>query len=267
MKRKKIGLALGSGGIRGLAHIGVLKTLLKHNIPIDYIGGTSIGAWIGAFYAMEKDLSHVENLAMQYRNDKLRALIEPTLKGGMVKGKKVEKLLRTWLEDRTFSELQIPLSIITSDLISGKEHVIQTGDVAKAVQASIAIPLIFKPIEYDEKLLVDGGLLNPLPVNRVYEMGADIVIAVNVDMFLKPEIGAHKKLSLRNTALRSFHLLYQQVYKASFHQSDIFIDPVISIQPFEAWKKYFTKESVDYFIHIGEEATEAQIPAIKALLE
>lgn len=265
--RKKIGLALGSGGIRGLAHIGVLRVLLQHNIPIDYIAGTSIGAWIGAFYAMDKNLQHVENLAMEYRSDKLRALIEPTLQGGMVKGKKVEKLLRTWLDDKTFSELALPLSIVTSDLLSGKEYVITSGDVAKAVQASIAIPLIFKPVQYDDALLVDGALLNPLPVNRAYEMGADYVIGVNVDLVESLPLHLQNTLSLRGTALRSFHLMRGQIYAVSTHASDVLISPRVPMQPLQAWKKYFGKENVDSIVRIGEEAALAQLPKIKALIE
>lgn len=264
--QKKVGLALGSGGIRGLAHIGVLKVLIENNIPIDYISGSSIGAWVGAMYAINRDLALVETRALEYRWDKFLALMEPTLKGGVVKGQKVEKLLRLWMKDITFEELEIPVSVMTTDLVSGKEYIFDSGPVAPAVRASIAIPLVFQPVKHQDKLLLDGGLLHPLPIAAAQNMGADVVIGVNVDLIDSFEFDATTEMSLRATAVRSFHLMYQRVYDTSGERADITIEPIIPIQPITAWRKYFQQKNLDDIVELGEAATREKIPEIKKLL-
>lgn len=264
--RKKVGLALGSGGIRGLAHIGVLKVLIENKIPIDYIAGSSIGAWIGAMYAINQDITAVEAFALENRRDKFLSLMELTLKGGMVKGQKVEKLIQDGMDDVTFEDLQIPLRVVTTDLVSGREYVFQSGPVAQAVRASIAIPLIFQPVAFEGKLLVDGGLLHPLPSDIAHQMGADIVIGVNVDLIDALAFDETAQMSLRATGLRSFHLMRQRVYATSMERADITIEPIIPIPPITAWKKYFQKKSVDDIVRLGESAAREKLPQIKKLL-
>jgi NTE family protein len=265
-QRKTIGLALGSGGIRGLAHIGVLKVLIENNIPIDYIAGTSIGAWVGALYAINRDLDMVRERALEYRWDKMQALMELTLKGGMVKGKKVEQLLSEWMSNVDFKDLQMPVSVVTSDLISGNEYVINDGPVAPAVRASIAIPVIFQPVAYRGRLLVDGALLHPLPVDVARNMGADHVIGVNVDVVDSLSFDESHKPSLRGTALRSFHMMRQKVYDTSTERADVTIDPVIPIPPVTAWRKYFAQKNVDDIVQLGEIAALEQLDDITALI-
>jgi len=186
---KKIGLALGSGGARGLAHIGVIKVLEEKGIKIDYIAGTSIGALIGALYCQTKNIQSVEDFALSMDWKMLaEVLFDFSFKGGMISGEKVEKMLRHQLDNISFADLKIPLNIVCADLRTGEKLVCDSGDVSQAVRASISVPIIFKPFQKDDALLIDGGLVEPVPVQTVRKMGADYVIAVNLDAYhLRPK--------------------------------------------------------------------------------
>lgn len=180
-KRAKIGLALGTGAARGLAHIGVIKVLVKEGIPIDFIAGSSMGALVGGCYAAGLDIDTLEKLAYEIDLKQVRRYFDPTFsRHGLVHGRKIEEIFRSIIGDIAFKDLKIPLSVMTTDLISGKEVVLSEGSVVKALRASISIPVFFKPVQYGEMLLVDGGLVDPIPVGLVAKMGADIVIAVDV---------------------------------------------------------------------------------------
>ena len=181
---KKIGLALGSGAARGLAHIGVLEVLTKEGIPIDMIVGTSAGAGVGALYARGLDIDWVkkETLALATNWTKIAPLIDPSLpKTGLIKGKKIKDLLAYYIGGNIkFSDLKIPFACIATDIDTGEEVVIERGSVPEALRASISVPTIFTVVKWEGRYLVDGGLVNPVPVSVVKRMGADFVIAVNV---------------------------------------------------------------------------------------
>ena len=170
-KYPKIGLALGSGGAKGLAHIGVIKSLEKHNIPIDYIAASSIGSIMGGHYACFKDIKKLEDEVFHFDRRKGVGLFDFTVKGGIVKGKKTEKYISELLENATFQDLKIPLSIVATDFNSAESVIFSKGNLTKAIRASIAVPAIYQPIFYMDKLLADGGLSNPVPVNIVSAMG------------------------------------------------------------------------------------------------
>ena len=265
-KTKKIGLALGSGGIRGLAHVGVIKTLLKHNVPIDYISGCSIGAWVGAHYALFQDIERLEEMTVHKQKEKLLSTIEPTLKGGIVKGSKIEKLLDEWFEGLSFSDTNIPLSIATTDLVSGKEIILTQGKLSTAVRASMAIPSVFAPVKHEEMLLVDGGISNPVPDETVRQMGADIVISVSLDNFIKNAEFNTKKLSLSRTGTRAFNIMRYQLTKHSTQQTDILLEPYTPAIGATSLSQYFTKKIGSEWVKNGEEETEKHIEQIKDLL-
>ncbi|MCF7803515.1 MAG: patatin-like phospholipase family protein [Candidatus Marinimicrobia bacterium] len=177
----KIGLALGSGGARGLAHIGVLKALRERNIQIKYISGSSMGAFVGAVYAATESIERLENMSADFTWRKMFRLFMPSLpKAGLIDAAKITQLLEENLLFDTFAELKIPLAIDTTDIERGDLITHTSGNLIEAVRASISIPIIFQPAEIDGKILVDGGLVSPVPVNTVREMGADYVIAINV---------------------------------------------------------------------------------------
>lgn len=183
MKGKiKVGLALGGGGARGFAHIGVIEVLQEEGILIDMIAGTSAGAVIGAIYAQGKDIALIQNLFVGLDWKKLASLVDLTLpKSGFIRGKKVRDFLELILGgDIRFSDLKIPLACVATDIITGEEVVIDQGSVLEAVRASISIPGIFTVVKWQDRYLVDGGLVNPVPVSILRRAGIDCVIAVNV---------------------------------------------------------------------------------------
>jgi NTE family protein len=177
----KIGLALGSGSARGLAHIGVIRAIKDAGIDIDYIAGTSIGALIGAVYAAGKiDNLQDAYLAMDWK--KIAYFFDVVFpKSGIIDGQKVADFLREYIHSSCIEELPIPFTAIATDFDSGEEVVFDKGDVIEAVRASISVPGIFTPVRWGERVLIDGGLVNPVPVNAAREMGADIVIAVDLN--------------------------------------------------------------------------------------
>jgi len=178
---RKIGLALGSGAARGFAHIGVLKVLDEEKIPIDFIAGTSIGALIGVIYASGIRAKEIEEIVLNLDRKKTTSFFTPTIPySGLVEGKRITEFIKSIIGTPNIEDLKIPFAAIATDVMSGREVVITKGSTVEAVRASISIPGIFTPCKYNESFLVDGGLVNPLPVNCVRDMGADFIIAVNV---------------------------------------------------------------------------------------
>ena len=258
-KRPKIGLALGSGGAKGIAHIGVIKALIKHNIPIDYITGSSIGAMAGGAYAAKKNIPSMEEVVKKSDWKLIRSLIDPSLKSAVLEGKKVEKFIKDYAGDVNFNQLKIPFAAVTTDLVTGKTIILKTGNVVKAIRASIAFPSIFKPVKYHDYLLVDGGLSMPVPVQVVKDMGADIVIAVNLDKnIVEPE---KKKLTMYRTALRSLNILRYNLAEQESDQADIVIYPKTGKV---LWNKFVGGQKL---INIGEQACLERIDSIKKFLK
>lgn len=179
---KKIGIALGSGGARGLAHIGVLEELEKMDIRPAFVAGTSIGSLVGAGYCTGH-LSEMRDLALELdiRSFLFRFMDFGLPHSGLVEGKRVSKLLEDLMPEAAFESLDIPLRCIATDLKTGDEVVFSTGKIQTAIRASISIPGVFSPAEHEGRYLVDGGLVNPIPVDQVRELGAEQVIAVDVN--------------------------------------------------------------------------------------
>ena len=179
---KKLGLALGGGGARGLAHIGVIKALKELNVPIHCVAGTSIGAIIGgAFAAGIMDKAEQWASAPNWKKLPKLFLDLHLSKKALIRGDKIEKFFREMITVKTFDELNLPFAAVATDLMSGEEVVIRKGDVHTAIRASMSIPGVFSPVERDGKVLVDGGLVNPLPIEVCRQLGADKVIAVDLN--------------------------------------------------------------------------------------
>jgi NTE family protein len=180
MRRKlRIGLALGSGSARGWAHIGVIRALEERGIRPDFVCGTSIGALVGAAYAsgeLEKLESWVTGLAWTT----VVRLMDLTWRGGLIRGTRLFTLFRTIFEDRKIEELPIPYGAVATELHSGRELWLRHGNVLEAVRASCAMPGLFTPVVRDGTVLVDGGLVNPIPVSMCRAFGAELVVAVDL---------------------------------------------------------------------------------------
>ncbi|MDD2681057.1 MAG: patatin-like phospholipase family protein [Patescibacteria group bacterium] len=258
--RKTIGLALGSGGVRGLTHVGVIKVLEENNIKIDYIAGSSIGAWVGAHYALYQDIEALTEFTVGKRKEKIISFLDTSFSGGLIKGKKLEKMLNIWLNNANFDDLKIPLSIVATDLIKAEPIILNSGSLAFAARASMAIPGYFKPIIWDDKILVDGGLTNPVPDDVVKVMGADIVIAVNLNNFQIPTQFKKKEPSVSEVAFRTNEIVQCYLAKYSLKQADIIIQPPLGEH--SSWTKYFVNGKGEEMVKIGEDAMRASLPEL-----
>jgi NTE family protein len=181
MTKTKIALVLGGGGARGLAHIGVLKVLEKNHLPIDIIVGTSIGALIGGFYAARTSIELIEKMALSVDLKFVAKMLAPSFStSGLVDGERVRSFLGKFLGEIKIEDMTIPFSSVATDLTTGEEVIFTSGSLVDAIMASIAIPMLFNPVHYQNRYLVDGGLVNPLPVSVAYRLGAEVIIAANV---------------------------------------------------------------------------------------
>ena len=194
-KKKKVGLVLGSGGAKGLSHIGVIKFLEEMNVKIDFITGSSIGALIGGAYASGLSIKEIENIALETDLTSTAKLFSPGFgKSGLVTGTKVQEFLTSKLGNKNIEDLKIPFTAVATDIITGEEIHFNKGDLVEAIRASISIPIVFQPVIWNNIVLVDGGLVNPVPINVAREMGADYIIAVNLmSSKNKPESKPNKK--------------------------------------------------------------------------
>jgi len=178
-QRPALGLALGSGAARGLAHIGVLKVLEEAGIPINIIAGTSMGAFIGAMYAAGVPVIQMEKAALEIDWFRMARLLDPVLPtSGLTDGKKLVAFMAALLPARDFKDLKQTLAVTATDINTGESIIIKQGDLLEALRASLAFPGIFSPVRFGKRLLVDGGLCKPIPTDVARSLGAEKVIGV-----------------------------------------------------------------------------------------
>ena len=190
-KKKKISLVLGSGGARGYAHIGVIEELLEHGYEIKSISGSSMGALIGALYACGK-LEEYKEWVLGLDLLDVAKLVDFSFTGaGMIQGDKVFAVIEKMIGDIIIEDLPIPFTAVATDLIKQKEVWIQKGNLIDAVRASVAIPTIFTPKKIRERYLIDGGVLNPLPIAPTVSDDTDITIAVNLSANVSKDYKIH----------------------------------------------------------------------------
>lgn len=254
-RRPIIGLALGAGGARGFAHIGVLKVLEEEQIPIDMIAGSSMGSFVGACYANQCRLSLMEGLAIHLKRKYWLDLHVPGI--GFVSGHKVQELLQLLTHRKRIEEFAIPLAVIATDLSTGEKVVFREGPAAQAIRASISIPGIFDPVWIEDRLLVDGGVVDRVPISVAKEMGADLVIAV--DVFAKIE---HVKIrNVMDVIAQTLDIMERELLRRTPFQADVIIRPKVQ----DISSTAFTK--IEECIRYGEEAAREQIPLLKNLIE
>ena len=259
MFRPKVGLALGGGGPRGLAHIGVIKILEKNNIPIDFIAGTSAGSLVGGLYAYSKDIASIETHIMN-KNwlQMLSVFADPSLKGGFIEGNRMEQFLEEYLHGATFSDVKIPFQATAVDIQTGSLVNLHSGLLSRAIRASSAIPILFKPVEIDNRLYLDGGLLSSVPVETVKKMGADIVIAVQLNKYYDPD-GDLKNVSIFEIGELSFNIAGRHTANEEVKQADFIIRPPVA---HIHWKCLLQQDKKEEGIKLGEDATNKIIPSI-----
>lgn len=178
-ERKKIGLALGSGGARGFCHIGVLGVLAENNIPIDFVSGCSMGAIVGGCYCAGVPLEKLRTIAEKITQMVVMDINVSVKNFGLIKGRRAVNVIKPLVGEKTIEECEIPFRATATDLRSGQLKVFDTGKLITALRASMSIPVAFHAVATGKEVLVDGGVLERVPIDCCKEMGADVVIAVD----------------------------------------------------------------------------------------
>lgn len=292
-----VGLALGSGAALGLAHIGVLKVLERERIPVDIISGSSIGALIAALYATGKSATEIEEIFLAINSrKKLLGFLDIALVPlrGFLYGRRVMKHFKGQLGNKVFEDCRIPLKIVGANLSSREMIIFESGFISDAVRSSIAIPAIFWPTFVKGDLVVDGGIMSPLPIRALHHTGANKVIAVNVFPTAKDTLErriifdemAEKEERLmrgKNRVQRAFYRLKRHILRRFFpsifdilmntiqtmeseiaemegEAADVLLRPVLATA---SWVEFYKPR---HFIKRGEEETEKMLPKIKSLV-
>jgi NTE family protein len=294
-----LGLALGSGAAYGLAHIGVLKVLIKNGIRPDVIAGSSIGALVGGLYAAGYDIDELENIAksIDLKTGFFKLLGFQDMSAahrGFFKGNQVARWLESHIGDKTFRDLRLPLKIVAANLFTSEEVIIDSGRVVDAIRASISIPGIFRPVLHQGTYLIDGGVVDPLPVRILASHGVKKIIAVNVlpgpkdriernrmkeeEARLKEEAIARKHVWSRlfsrgkdkvynryavnifNVIMSTIQFLEYVIAESMGTQADVVIHPIVRDAH---WAEFYSAEK---FIKLGAEKTELQMEEIKRLM-
>lgn len=248
-KKPILGLALGGGATRGFAHIGAIKAFEEHKIKFDYVAGTSAGAIAGALYCAGGNSQDLINIAHALEPKSLKS----TFSLPPIDTSKLENILKEHIGDITFENLKIPFIAVAVDLKSGSQVYLKNGSVAKAVSASCAIPFFFRPVIIDNMHLVDGGLLNSIPSDVPKVMGADKVVAIDVNSSRGYGTDSLKILEVIGATIRIMSSVNAMMGKG---RADVLISP--DLKKFKAT----SKEGYEEMIQIGYSAAKASINQI-----
>ncbi len=288
MRKLKIGLVLGGGGARGLAHIGVLQALQAYDIPIDVVTGTSMGAMVGAVFAQKPDADYVERKFRSYienngfaslggaqvrqnhayepedllqqlsREIKRRVVINMAAhRKSLLKTERLRNAIDAVMEDTAIEETTLPFACAAVDLTVGSEVIFSKGPIRRAVQASAAIPGFFPPVELDGHQLVDGSVCMNFPIETARTLGADIIIAVNVSADIESGVEVDNVVDI---VMRSNLTATAKINELLLHSADFTIKPPIGKI---AWTAF---EELDQLIKKGQAETQRAIPDIKRLI-
>lgn len=287
--RCRVGLALSSGGAKGLAHIGVIQVLEENGIEVDCVAGASMGAYVGGLWARGADGAQLEEIARENESRwGLWSLFDPVLppRRGFIKTGRVMKRLRRWLGDAWFCDLIRPLRVVATNLATLERVVFSTGDVGNAIEASIAIPGIIVPVTVNGETLIDGGIADPLPVDVLREMGIERIIAVNVippperlrdwreqkrmagaakpagcslGTILNRHLNYFAKGNVLDTLLQAISGAQTRVAETSGLGADVLLRPLY------CGARWYDFTNPGKYIALGRKVAEAQLPAIIAL--
>jgi NTE family protein len=234
--------------------------LEENDIPSDLIAGTSIGAMVGGSYLAMQNINRVEDIALGTNWKKILSLMDPSLSQGFINGKKVEKFIEDCIGKTNIEDCKKPFSAVATDLKSGDAVVLNNGTLATAIRASISVPLVFKPVEIDGKLLVDGGLSLPVPVEVVRNMGAEFVIAINLDADYFTDEKQGQDFDFAKIAGNSINILRHHLASWNVKGADIVINPRVGNAH---WGKFVNAESI---IIAGKEAAKEVLPQLQEMI-
>lgn len=283
-----VGLALGTGAARGLAHIGVIRVLEREGIAVDLVAGSSMGSLVAAAWAVGKSADEMEAIALRIKGKRaFLKLLDPVFPGsGIIRGMRVQNFLHTIVDDLTFADTLIPLKIVASNLNTLEEVVFEQGKLIDAIRASISIPGIFRPVSSNGHALIDGGITDPVPVGVLARAGVTKIIAVNTipnieEMKLRERYRTElardsrreRKTAMRETGplietptniinvyMRSMHVMQSRMAEDACVNADVVLRP---LAPEGAWYDFYHPER---YIRAGEQAAEAALPQLKELV-
>ncbi|MCM1533148.1 MAG: patatin-like phospholipase family protein [Corallococcus sp.] len=250
----KLGLALSGGGTRGFAHIGVLRAFEENRIGFDCVAGTSAGSLMGAMYCAGVSL---DDIIEEGKNVRRKDVLNSRIVIGS-ESANIAKIADKLLCDKTFDDLSTPFAAVAVDITEGREVVLNSGNVSQAVSASCAVPALFKPVEIDGMLLVDGGLLNNMPADVCRRMGAEIVIGVDLNHNRGKGTQSRK---LVDTLVATWNITTKSTMYKGYHNSDIVIEPELSQY------KNTSLSYIDEMVEEGYRAAMAKMDEIKELLQ
>ncbi len=259
---KTLGLALGSGGSRGIAHVGFLQALEEEGIKPDYIAGCSMGAVVGGCYAGGMTIEEIRKIALKLKKRDIIDVSPSITQMSLLRGKKMRDLLVKHVKVKNLEDFPIPFKCVATELLEGKLHVFESGEAALAIQASSSIPAVFRPVRIENKLFVDGGCLCRVPVKVVKDMGADVVVAVDV---LKNCSDTVEKLgNILDMGLRVFDVMDTHMTSLLKQRDsglcDLWLEPEM-----KGMSQYVIKD-LDRAYEEGYEIGKANVQKIKELL-
>lgn len=252
----RIALVLGSGGARGMAHVGVLAEFEEHQIPVDIIVGCSAGSLIGALYADHPDS---EELRSYLNGRKSKDFLDYSITNsryGLVQGKTLRGLLKERMNGEHFGDLQIKLVVVATDLISGEQVVLSGGEVTPAVHASCAVPIYFRPVQLYGRIMVDGGVIDPIPVDVAKKYNPKMIIAVDLTENLPDSLPKN----LFGVAKRSLEIVHRIQSRLAIRNADVVIQPTLP------YMGMFDEGFEEQLYQSGRQAARDLIPQIKEFM-
>ena len=253
-KKAQIAVVLGAGASKGFAHIGVLKVLESHDIPVHMVVGTSVGAFVGSLYAYGYNPYELQTIAIALRKDDVADYIIPD--NGFIKGEKLENFVNNKVKYTPMEKFRIPFYAVTTNIQSGEEMIFGRGNAGKAVRASCSIPGIFNPVIIGDKYYVDGGVVNPLPADVAHRFGADIVIAVDISS----SVGTTVPKGTVETIMQAIDIMYNKMAAVQMKHADVVIKPKVG----HIGSSDFAKRHEA--IMEGEKAAVEAMPAINQII-
>lgn len=253
-KKVRIGLALGGGAAKGFAHVGVIKVLEAHGLTPDFVAGTSAGAVVGSLYAAGFSGFQLQEMALTLDQSSITDWVLPN--AGVLKGERLEGYINQQVGHRPIEKLTRPFAAVTADLATGQRVAFRRGNTGQAVRASAAVPGVFQPVKIGTRRFVDGGITSPVPVLAAREMGAEVVIAVDISTKLSG-VAPDSTLSVLD---QSLNIMGQKLSEAELARAEVVIRPntqQLGSADFDQRHRAILE---------GEKATQAALPAIRRAL-
>lgn len=256
-KPPKIGLALGGGAARGFAHVGVITALEEAGIKVDMVVGTSAGSLVGAIYASGRNAAALQDIALKMEEAEITDWTLPFFGRGILRGEALANYVNRQVNNKLIESLPIPFGVVVTDLRSGQGVMFQRGDTGLAVRASSSVPSVFNPVKIGDREYVDGGLVAPVPVRYAKQMGAELIIAVDISS--APEGNAADGTVA--VLLQTFAIMGKSINDYALQGADVVIRPeLVGVKSGDFTAK---RRAID----AGKLAMQRQIPQLKALIE